>query len=168
MLATLQAAFHLYYDYDHITVPVPKSKTDGQPAKKEHPISQLQALLPVLARSIGIRAACVGAFGPIIYALFIRRTAWSCSLYIADLLWDVPPSNLSFIPPYHISLIARSFTSGALLITLWETANATFSAYVAQEPLKREQPLTSESKDPNATLLNGLKSKRELIKVSRV
>lgn len=32
--------------------------------------------------------------------------------------------------------------------------------------MKGEQPLTSASKDPNASLLNGLKAKREVIRVS--
>lgn len=171
MLAILQSGSHLYYDYDSGSLPVTRAKTgasSGQPRKQEHPIFQVKALLPNLSRKTGIQAAGMAFLGPIIYTLFIRRAAWSLSLYFAALLWDVPASQLSYIPPYHYSLILRSFTSSALLITLWEFSNAIFSAYLTQEPLKREQPLTSDSKDPNASLLNGLKAKREIVRVSSI
>ena len=159
---------HLYIDYDKILLPHTKSRTGSateQPQVQEPPLRKLQGFAPRVIQNVGIRAACMSIFGPLVYALLIRRTAWSCSLWIAELLWDVPASQLSYIPPYHMSLIIRSFTSGLLLITLWEASNALFSAYVAQEPMKKGQPLTSEAKDPNGALLNGLKSKRGTIKV---
>ena len=168
MFAVLQSGIHLYSDYDRVTLPLTKAKdnpTSEVPQKKEHPIKQVRACLPLLARDVGIRSICMSIFGPLIYALFIRNTAWSCSLYLAELLWDVPASQLSYIPPYHISLIIRSLTSGTLLVALWELSNALFAAYVAQEPLKKEQPLTTGSKDPNGSLLNGIKSKRDVTRV---
>ena len=69
------------------------------------------------------------------------------------------------MPPYHISLIIRSAGSGFLLLLIWEISNAVFGAYVAQEPLKNGNPLSNDSGDPNGSLLNGLKSKNEVIKV---
>ena len=168
MLAVLQSAIHLYFDYDRVTLPLTKAKDKSiEVPKKEHPIMQVRASLPLLVRDVAIRSICMSIFEPLIYALFIRNTAWSCSLYFAELLWDVPASQLSYIPPYHISLIIRSLTSGTLLIALWELSNTLFVAYVAQEPLKKEQPLTSGSKDPNGSLLNGIKSKRDVTRVGR-
>lgn len=169
MLATLQSLLHLYYDYDRVTLPPTHTKTaptTEQPQKEEHPFATIKASLPRLAQKIGLRAAGMSILGPIVYALFIRRTAWSCSLWVAELLWDVPGSRLSYIPPYHISLILRSLSSGFLLIALWESSNALFGAYVAQEPIKKDLPFTSEAKDPNGALLNGLKSRRETLRVS--
>jgi nucleoporin NDC1 len=168
MLAVLQSGVHLYFNYDGITIPSTNTKPElstEQPQKKEDPISKVRASLPLLAQNIGLRSVCMSIFGPMMYALFVRRTAWSCSLYFATLLWELPASQLSYIPPYHISLIIRSLTSGLLLVTLWESANALFGAYVAQEPLKKEQPFTSHSKDPNGSLLNGLKGKKEVMRV---
>ena len=52
-----------------------------------------------------------------------------------------------------------------MLLCIWEFSNAVFSAYVAQEPLKKDQPLTNDSRDPNGSLLNGLRSKKEIAKV---
>ena len=171
MLAILHSGLHLYYNYDSVTLPVTQAKTNvgsGEPPKQESPLLQMKALLPGVAKGICVRAAGVAVLGPIVYALSIRRAAWNSSLYFAALLWDVPASQLSYIPPYHYTLIFRSLTSSLLLITLWEFSNAAFSAYLIQEPMKREQPLTSISKDPNASLLNGLKAKREIIRVSSV
>ena len=173
VLAIVQSGLHLYYNYDSVTLPVTKAKIDaisGQPPKQEHPIFQMKVLLPSLLRKVCIRAVGVAIFGPIAYTgtPFIRRAAWSGSLYYNALLWDVPNSQLSYIPPFHYSLILRSCTSSAFLITLWEFSNAIFSAYLTQEPMKREQPLTSDSKDPNATLLNGLKARRDIIRVSSI
>lgn len=171
MLAVFQSGSHLYHDYDSGTLPVSQAKTgasSGQPRKPEHPLFQMKALLLSLLQRMFTYAAGMAILGPLVYALFVRRAAWSCSLYFAALLWDVPASQLSYIPPYHYSLIFRSFFSSALLSTLWEFSNAIFSAYLTQEPMKREQPLTSDSKDPNASLLNGLKAKRETIRVSTI
>ncbi len=168
MLAVLQSGLHLYYNYDSVTLPA-QVKTDTaseQLPGQEHPFSQIKTLLPSLVWAIGSRAAGMAFLGPLVYAFFIRRAAWNSSLYFAALLWDVPASQLSYIPPYHYSLIFRSLTSSIMLITLWEFSNSIFSAYLMRAPLKREQPLTSDSKDPNASLLNGLKAKREIIKVS--
>ena len=170
MLAAVQSGVHLYFDYDKITLPLTKS-TDGSktepPQKKDHPLIDLRAYLPRLMQNIGLRSTCMSVFGPIFYALFIRKWAWSCALYFAELFWDVPASQPSYIPPYHISIIIRCLTSGFLLVSLWEFANALFSAYVAQEPLKKAQPLTNGSKDPNESLLNGMKSKRDVTRVGR-
>jgi nucleoporin NDC1 len=171
MLATLQSLLHLYYDYDRVLLPPTQSSTEStteQTWKEEHPLAKVQVLSPTLAQNVGLRAAGMSILGPIIYALFIRRTAWSCSLWLAELLWDVPASQLSYIPPYHISLILRSLSSGFLLLAVWEASNALFGAYVAQEPMKKDLPFTSEAKDPNGALLNGLKSKRVTVKVSRL
>ncbi|MCJ1283842.1 hypothetical protein MMC26_003173 [Xylographa opegraphella] len=49
-----------------------------------------------------------------------------------------------------------------MLLCLWEFSNAAFSAYVGQAPLKNGQPLTTDSRDPNGSLINGLKAKKEI------
>lgn len=46
----------------------------------------------------------------------------------------------------------------------WETTSFFFSAFLSEEPLKKDQPLSAGSKDPNGTLLTGLKAKRDVVK----
>lgn len=56
-------------------------------------------------------------------------------------------------------------TEGTLLVVLWEFVNKTFDVYLAQEPLKNDVPITNDSTDPNGSLLNGLKSKKDTVRV---
>ncbi|MCJ1347650.1 hypothetical protein MMC31_005878, partial [Peltigera leucophlebia] len=103
--------------------------------------------------------------GPFIYAIFIRHKAWHLSLSLAQLLWDMPAAAvLSYLPPSPIWLVLQSLYAQLMLLLLWESSNILFSAFVAQEPLRKGQLLSDESRDPNGTLLNGLQSKREVPK----
>lgn len=170
MLALLQALLHLYYDYDRAFLPTVGSKVKNRSTYRAHivltPIEQLKIAAPSLVQRVLLRAVLVGISGPFIYATCIRRTAWRWALFLARMLWDMPASvDPSYMPPYHISLLLRSLGSSFLLILLWESSNTIFSAFVAQEPLKNGQPLTDESRDANGTLVNGLKAKKEVVKV---
>lgn len=172
MLALLQTILHLYYDYDRAFLPTVGSKVKNRSSYRAHivlaPIEQLKIAAPSLVQRVLLRAILMGISGPFIYATFIRRTAWRWALFLARMLWDMPATvDRSYMPPYHLSLLLRSLGSGFLLTLLWESSNTIFSAFVAQEPLKNGQPLTDESRDANGTLLNGLKARKEVVKVNR-
>lgn len=124
--------------------------------------------MPDLFRELSLISAGLSVTGPLLYSLTFRRTAWRTSLACARFFrWDIAyTQELSYIPPYHYGLIFRSFFSGFLLLLIWRVSNVAFSAYVAQEPLKRGQPLSEDSKDPNGSLINGLKAKKTAVKVS--
>lgn len=169
-LAFIQSIYHLYYDYDRVPLPITKSRSDPiadqQPPTMMSIVAKMKTNLPQLSQTILQRSVSMIFIGPIAYSLLIRRTAWSWTLFFAKLLWNLPKAaEPPKIPPYHISLLLRSVTSCFLLLTLWEASNTIFSAYVAQDPLKRAQPLTNDSRDPNGSLLTGLKSKKEAPKV---
>jgi nucleoporin NDC1 len=63
-------------------------------------------------------------------------------------------------------LMLRCILASFMLLFAWMAGNTAFSIFLVKEPLKNGRPLTSESKDPNGSLLNGLKSKKLSIKVS--
>jgi nucleoporin NDC1 len=169
ILAATQALMHLYYDYDIVVLPIPKLKAGGsvdKPTDVEPPTARLKRDAPVALRSSIARAVATSIVGPFVYALLIRPFAWPWSLYLARLFWSIPKDSAPpRFPPYHISLILRSATAGMLLLCLWDLSNEAFSAFVAQEPLKKGRPLTDDSRDPNGSLLNGLKSKKEAPRV---
>jgi nucleoporin NDC1 len=71
------------------------------------------------------------------------------------------PTGLAPFAP----LVAKFVVEGTLLVLLWEFANKAFDLYIAQEPLKNDKPITDDSKDPNGTLLNGLKAVKRAVKV---
>jgi nucleoporin NDC1 len=104
---------------------------------------------------------------PFIYQFFLRRTAWSYKLYFAKLFWNFtraaaePPKRFL---PITFSMMVRSAISGGALVLLWQTTNLFFSTFISKEPLKRGQPLTTETKDPTGSLLDGLKAKKEVVK----
>ena len=68
--------------------------------------------------------------------------------------------------PIDLYLLARCVYAGTLLNFLWAVGNTAFSIFMVKEPVKNGKPLTSESKDPNGSLLNGLKSKKLSIQAS--
>ncbi|MCJ1392234.1 hypothetical protein MMC18_005101 [Xylographa bjoerkii] len=169
MLATTQALNHLYYDYDRIVLPVdlpgPVGHPDAASNDKKTPLDKLKLTARMRFISATTRAVAISILGPFVYAFCIRWVAWPWTVRIARVIWNIqrdsaPPR----FPPYHIGLILRSFVAGLMLLCIWEFSNAAFSAYVAQEPLKNGQPLTTDSRDPNGSLLNGLRSKKEIPK----
>ncbi|KAL8814021.1 MAG: hypothetical protein Q9223_006727 [Gallowayella weberi] len=169
-LGLLQTALHLYLDYDKIqrpTCPTPSSSSsEARPVEGFNALEQFKIRLLPLVKEIGIISLSLSILGPIIYAFTVRRLAWQTSLFFARLLrYDIPhAAELSIIPPYHITLIFRSLVSGFLLLLLWRVSNLAFDIYVAQEPLKRGQPISQDSRDPNGVLINGLQSKKPLVK----
>ena len=54
--------------------------------------------------------------------------------------------------------------TGFLLSFTWEACSLLFITYLGREPIKKDKPLSAASKDPNGTLLNGLKAKRDIVK----
>lgn len=88
-------------------------------------------------------------------------------MYFAKLFWNFPRSAADppgVIPDLGFGLLIRTAISGALLTFCWQFANLFFSMFISKEPLKLGQPLTAEAKDPNGSLLTGLKAKKETVK----
>ena len=162
---------HLFYDYDRVYLPVGGISGSSERGLKTSgtPIARLQASARPLLRRVAERSIIIGIISPIVYALFIRRTAWHWMLVFARIVWDMPAAaELSYIPPYHFSLLFRSLSSSFSLLLIWEASSVILSSYVAQEPLRGELPLTDQSQDPNGSLINGLKSNKEIVKVRRI
>ncbi|KAH9223511.1 nucleoporin protein Ndc1-Nup [Leptodontidium sp. 2 PMI_412] len=170
-LAVIQAAFHLFYDYDRIDMPAMKTKPWGATKESKQvvtpPAELFQTKLPSIIVSALKRAVIAAVTFPFIYILdlgllpSIRSMAWGFTRQWATLFWTLSKStSVPSVKPFHWSVLKNSATSGFLLIMLWEVTNAAFSAYVAQEPLKNERPITHESRDPNGSLLSGLKGKK--------
>ena len=135
----------------------------------DSPIAKLKSVLPIMLRNAVTRAIATSLSGPFVYAGCIRWVAWPWTLWFARLVWSIPKeSTPSRYPPMQVGLMIRSFAAGLMLLCLWEFSNAVFTAYVAQEPLKNGQPLTADSREPNGSLLNGLKSRKEGPKVTRL
>ncbi|KAL4873171.1 hypothetical protein BDV12DRAFT_160513 [Aspergillus spectabilis] len=164
LLAIAQSVGHLYNDYDRVPITIAKRPADGS---TESISKRIHAGLPQLLRDGLIRSTIVAAVCPVAYIFFLRRQAWSYTMSFAKLFWDFPRSAADppgLILPVGPFLIGRTLLSGALLVLCWQTTNLFFSIFLSKEPLKRGQPLTAEAKDPNGSLLNGLKAKKETVR----
>ncbi|KAK2625113.1 hypothetical protein QTJ16_005482 [Diplocarpon rosae] len=170
-LAMLQAGIHVYYDYDRIDMPTTKTTILGKSGESEKAKTsaavQLRDKLPSTAASAVKRSFGMALLFPVIYSMdlwfipSIRRTMWSATRYSAWLFYTLPKSSaLPSTRPFHMGVLKNTFTSGFFLVMLWEVGNTAFNLYVAQEPLKNDRPITYESRDPNGSLLTGLRGKK--------
>ncbi|KAI9887626.1 MAG: hypothetical protein M1823_000610 [Watsoniomyces obsoletus] len=168
-LAFFQSFVHLINDYDRISLPVPKpsSKSPADPItyRSSSPYDQiLRGLLRRVPAGL-FRCLSMVIFGPIIYSLFFRRMIWDWTFTFVKPFLGLPRSSAllpSYPPFYSMWLIIRLVCGSFMLVFLWEASVVAFEATFAQEPLKQDIPLTTTSKDPNGTLVTGLKSKRDV------
>jgi len=172
-LAAVQSGLHLYGDYDRVPVPSDKVKAvvvtpEGQEKPCPSGIFLLadglkNAANPIFQRSLTLTIS-TALVGPLAYFTILRRPAWALAHNIGKTFFTLSkstkPSGLTDLG----SLMVRFIGSGLLLVLLWEISNTAFSISASEEPLKNGQPLTSDAKDPNGSLISGLKAKREIPK----
>ncbi|KAF2707074.1 hypothetical protein K504DRAFT_483270 [Pleomassaria siparia CBS 279.74] len=171
-LAVAQGIVHIWKDYDKIQIPLMRPnkerKDEAQiatvlPSAKK-PLQLLRQELMPMAKTAGTFASATLFIGSVVYFLALRKVIWSWHYRFARnihaLAKTSKPSGLS---PF-LNLIFMFAVQGTLLALLWQFTNTAFDAYITQEPLKKGKPITSDSKDPNGSLLNGLKSKKPEVK----
>lgn len=178
ILAFVQASCHLYYDYDRIDTQGTKNGEGASSTQDSHvtvpAFDRLTSDLGSMVVASGKRVGIVALVAPFVYSIpfgvhpySIRNLAWSFTRSWAKIFYTLPKSTAPpSIRPFHHAVLGRTLTSGFMLVMLWELGNIAFSAYVAQEPLKNERPITYESRDPNGSLLTGLKGKKIQTRVS--
>ncbi|KAK7746750.1 hypothetical protein SLS53_001937 [Cytospora paraplurivora] len=122
--------------------------------------------IPVLATSAVVRSAAVLGFYIIVYHAVLRAIAWRTVLAIFRPFYTLPRTNMvpASLGGMSIVLWLRILYTSSLLMFLWLAGNKMFSLFLVRAPLKNGKPLTSESKDPNGSLLNGLRNKKLPIK----
>ncbi|KAF1946180.1 hypothetical protein EJ02DRAFT_431092 [Clathrospora elynae] len=171
-LAMAQSGVHLSRDYDKIDVPATMPKKDREdaaaaaptPKQAPEPRQVLMRQFTSMATKSTSLAAAVTAAGFAFYFVVTRNLIWGYYYAFCRYLWSLSktsaPTGLAPFLPLCFMFLAE----GTLLVLLWEFVNKAFDVYIAQEPLKNHLPITNDSKDPNGTLLNGLKSKKDAVK----
>ncbi|KAF2142396.1 uncharacterized protein K452DRAFT_358201 [Aplosporella prunicola CBS 121167] len=161
-LALLQSAVHLYRDYGRVQLPTtklaPKADEGASIPARQRVIKRLlpmvNTILPILMGYIVV--------ANILYFVVFRKMAWNIAYPVIRLVSPSIPKNSKPRAFNFIGLTGRVFVQSILLTFLWEFTNTAFSVYLAQEPLKNGKPITDDSKDPNGSLLIGLKAKRDM------
>lgn len=177
-LAVVQTCFHLYSERDTVALLNAENsqQANSEGSQPTRPTEKLKQTIPAIAqRSFKLTIMGLVTIMPI-YFVFLRRTAWSWTYFFGRVFFRNLPKNAAPAGLIHLpGLIWQSGSSCFMMVFLWEISNAVFTLYVAQPPLKKDNPLTSEikdnagsyvtkSQDPNGSLLNGLKSKKEVPK----
>ncbi|KAL7932336.1 nucleoporin protein Ndc1-Nup domain-containing protein [Trichoderma chlorosporum] len=166
--ALIQTVEHYRHDIDRLDLGALERKPATEQKNTGIILGSLQAVLEELpmaiAESFKLALAAIPAT-VILYFFFLRSFAWSWTLTFLRPFYNLPKTNM--LPsswPSDIYLLARCVLAGAGVGFLWAAGNRAFSLFMVKKPLKNGNPLTSESKDPNGSLLNGLKSKKLSIK----
>lgn len=180
ILAVMQTALHIYKDRDQVPI-LQQEEANLKPTGTlgpgtPKPLLKLADRAPAIASNvINLTIAglvCISA----LYFILIRRFAWPWAYFLGKMIFSQLPSNsappgLTRVP----ALFWQAATSSLMLVALWEVSNEVFSIFVAEPPLKKGQPLTSEIKDnagavisrstdPNGSLITGMKSMKEVPK----
>lgn len=169
--ALFQTITHYKTDIDRLDFDISKHQTRVQqkalgvlPRSFQIVLLQLPGALAQSAQQ-AVSALLASLF---IYYFILRSSAWGWALTFLRPFYSLPKTNI--VPatwPTDIYLLVRCIYAGTLMQFVWAAGNTAFSVFMVREPLKNGNPLTSESKDPNGSLLNGLKSKKLSIKVRR-
>ncbi|KAK0706365.1 nucleoporin protein Ndc1-Nup [Lasiosphaeria miniovina] len=165
ILGLYQAGLHLFNDNDRLSLGTSRAKD----AKKTEPTvtqwKQFWDQLPVIL-IVTVNQSLVGLFiSAVVYMLFIRSTVWHALMFFLRPVYNLPKTNL--LPtslPFSFRSILRCWGASLMLLLVWTVGNTAFSIFLVRKPIKNGKPLTAESKDPNGSLLNGLKSKKLAIR----
>ncbi|EXJ58708.1 hypothetical protein A1O7_06137 [Cladophialophora yegresii CBS 114405] len=167
------AGLHQYHGWSSLRIPISKLPvTPSADAKAQDTHSLLpvqtriqQELISALKRSASA-SAITFLVAPFINGLFLRTILWRIHLAIAKLFYNVSRANAHPIgyPPLGFPYLFRCFFAGFLLALTWELTTILLLEYLCQEPTKSGVPLSAASKDPNGTLLTGLKAKRDVVR----
>ncbi|KKA28002.1 hypothetical protein TD95_004855 [Thielaviopsis punctulata] len=160
LIALAQSIFHLWRDEDRMVFSVDKN---GR--KKLHSddaiFRQITARIPALIIQTTSASIIMVLVNTLVYHAVLRSFIWGWALTFTRPFYNLP--RTSMVPsawPLTLTTIIQCSYSGFLLLFMWNLSNVCFSNLIVREPLKNGKPLTSESKDPNGSLLNGLKSKK--------
>ena len=159
-LAITQSFFHLCWDYDRVPL-VAKS-----PKSFHQPLLWIKGMGPKILHNAISRTVFCGLTGSLLYLLFVRHLAWNLTFSLVSNFYTLQKSQRPPVIGGLVDMVGRFLVEGFFLELLWEFCNAIFADHVADEPLKRYQPLTNDSSDPNGSLLQGLRGKKEVPRVS--
>ncbi|KAG5940566.1 hypothetical protein E4U53_007566, partial [Claviceps sorghi] len=166
--ALLQTISHYRFDMDRLDLGVSRRSSASQHKSLgflPRPFQTVLLKFPAVLARCARQALSAVLLCLVLYYLLLRSFAWSWTLTLLRTFYRLPRATV--LPqtfPTDLYLLARCFYAGTLMNFVWSSGNTAFSVFMVREPLKNGNPLTSESKDPNGSLLNGLKSKKLSIK----
>ena len=176
VLALAQSGVHLWFDYDKINFSTTSNDTEEASAKEFSFLSftdlkarwqNIPKRLFMMAKDAAIMSSTVTLIGTAVYMFGLRYQLWPWYYSFARNVLMISLSksrpNPNTLPPF-FPLLSMFVSEGILLLVMWKVINKTFDANMSLPPLKNGNPITNDSKDPNGSLLKGLKGKKDTIK----
>lgn len=171
VLGVAQGILHIYLDDDRLCLDSVGLESKDAATNDAPPtwLVRIMNEIPALISSAVVRVAAVLGSYIILYHAVLRGFAWRTALSFFRPFYTLPKTNIAPASLGGMSLVlwVRILYTSTILMFLWLAGNKMFSLFLVRPPLKNGNPLTSESKDANGSLLNGLKSKKLPIKVRR-
>lgn len=168
--AIVQTIVHYQLDLDRLVFVKP-AVAPNDADNKGKPVGFVAGLSQRIAQQFPtVFAGCIKqatyslVLSMVLYYVLFRSFTWSWALMLFRPFYNLPRTNI--VPsswPTDLFLMVRCVWAGALLNSIWATANIAFSVFMARSPVKGGKPFTAESKDPNGSLLNGLKNKKSSV-----
>jgi nucleoporin NDC1 len=164
MLAIVQAAHHLLWSVNTVTLPLKVTgvKPRATILSVVRSQSALRLLFPIVTKTV---SACM--LGTIGYLWLYRSLLWAFWSQVFSPFYSLPKVSYPrvVVPIGFFDLILKFLIDAILLSFIWEFTNKVFSVFITEQPLKKDRPLTDDSKDPNGSLLSGLRGKRPFSRV---
>ncbi|OTB08937.1 hypothetical protein M426DRAFT_316233 [Hypoxylon sp. CI-4A] len=165
ILGVVQGILHTSLDLDRMHLglvkPIREGEANGQGTGSWE---RLGELIPTLLVRSGMLSMAVAMATYVVLYHFVRHTAWAWAISFFRPFYNLPKTNIPpSTAPWSIWMLTRSMWAGFLICLLWYLSDKLFTLQLGKAPLKNGQPLSAESKDPNGSLLNGLKSKKSRI-----
>ncbi|ROV92542.1 hypothetical protein VMCG_08947 [Cytospora schulzeri] len=168
VFGAVQGVLHIFRDDDRLRLDAVGLDSKDAAASETQPTwsTRLMNEIPALASSAVFRVAAVLGGYIVLYHAVLRDVAWRTTLALFRPFYTLPKTNMvpNTLGGMSIALWVRVFYTSSMLMFLWLAGNKMFSLFLVRAPLKNGNPLTSESKDPNGSLLVGLRSKKLPIK----
>ncbi|ETI22324.1 hypothetical protein G647_06398 [Cladophialophora carrionii CBS 160.54] len=173
ILAVGYAGRHQYRGWSSLRIPIsklPATPSADAKAQDTHSLlpvqTRIQQQLLTALRTSALASLITFVVAPFINGLFLRNIFWRIHLAVAKLFYNLSRANAHPVgyPPLGFAYLLRCLFAGFLLALTWELTSMLLLEYLCQEPTKSGLPLSAASKDPNGTLLTGLKAKRDVVR----
>jgi nucleoporin NDC1 len=170
VFGVVQGVLHIFSDDDRLRLDAVGLDSKDATANETQPAwpTRLMNEIPALVSSAVFRVSAVLGCYIVLYHAVLRGVAWRTALALFRPFYTLPRTNMvpASLGGMSLALWVRIFYTSTMLMFLWLAGNKMFSLFLVRAPVKNGNPLTSESKDPNGSLLVGLRSKKLPIKVS--
>jgi nucleoporin NDC1 len=164
ILALVQVVYHLTADLDEVILPLDKLSAQSSGSRLRAAVPLALPKMVVIAFTKSWVAMFVGLLG---YYNIYRYALWNWAFSALRFTYDFPRNSAPRRTgvPGLINVEFKFLFHAFLLTFIWEITNYVFTIMIAERPMKKDQPITQDSKDPNGTLLSGLRSRRQFWKV---